>query len=1025
MIKKSSRLLFIFAAVLIIVMAFAVSITRLFLPYFEEYRVDIEKLATKELNRPVKIGEVIVDWGGVNPRMRIKNVKVYTPDGSQVWIKFDEVQVYFNVFSSLIHWQLLPGKIDIVGAVVDIEYRNDSYYIGGLKVETHSDLKDSKLLNWMIERQKLVLTKGRINWTDTRISPKTQRFTDVDMLLSLKRDYLHFSGTFKQKSKKTNKYRFIVNFENYRKFETMRTKFFLAGNVQLGQWITKELVADFELKNGDTVFQLWGEKYKDVQRLYGDINIKDLKWRREERYSLDAISANFNWEKHQGGWALNVNNIEWSRLGSVWPASGIYLKYLENPEKKTRSLLGSIKFMRLGDLGQLLISLLPNDDEIRKNIERYSLQGDISNLVFSIKKSEDAKTDFYYKFDFNRFTIQNWIKNLSIEGLSGSIAANRLGGYLKLDSKKTKAILPHIFAQPITTDIAQGVIQWKQTGKTLEVYSDNLKLKNSHVSTSSKFKLKIEKDKPDFLDLKLTFSNGDISHYQHYLPIYIINPKVQKWLRSAISGGRLTKGWASYKGILKKGTFNKGDNILVVDFDVTGVKLKYHQNWPAIKNLAANIRFYGKSLTVQLQEGVVSGMEMLSTNVSIPRLGKKSTLSVQGNLLGKTKDLIKFFAAIPSKSHKNDFLDRFKASGNAAIGAYIVLPLYDLAQDELAKRKFFGKIELYKSSLKHTHWKSELSNIDGKLNFESEGSFVKLHSEQMTGKYREKKIGINISTSGSKQENLFETIIVFTAKTSFDKLAGEFSDIFRGIISGSSIWKVGFKIKQYVNRPLKVSFKFLSDLKGSLVKLPEGFNKKKDEERIFSVEADITGEKLGEISIAYGNILSGALLVKQKNGVGKLERGEIRFGGNKAVLPKRKEVRIIGEIPSFSVTQWVDWVQKRKSIKGNGQALLDSVHILDLTFGKLELLGNDIHEVTIKARRKPIHWLAYVSGREIRGEIRIPLRVDQYDPLIIKLDKLILSAKEDDDDKIEVADPRKFPPLKISSKEFIFNDMES
>ena len=157
MIKKSSRLLFIFAAVLIIVMAFAVSITRLFLPFFEEYRVDIEKLATKELNRPVKIGEVIADWGGINPRMRIKNVKVYTPDGSQVWIKFDEVQVYFNVFSSLIHWRLLPGKINIVGAVVDIEYRNDSYYIGGLKIDTHSNLKESKLLNWVIEREKLVL----------------------------------------------------------------------------------------------------------------------------------------------------------------------------------------------------------------------------------------------------------------------------------------------------------------------------------------------------------------------------------------------------------------------------------------------------------------------------------------------------------------------------------------------------------------------------------------------------------------------------------------------------------------------------------------------------------------------------------------------------------------------------------------------------------------------------------------------------------------------------------------------------
>ena len=1037
MIRRSIRILFILFSIVIIVMAFLVSVARMFFPYFEEYRIDIESWASEELRRPVKVKEVIADWGGLQPRLRIKGVSVYVPDGSRIWIRFKEVQVYFNILSSIRQWRLRPGKINLVGADVDVEYRAGHYYIGGIKIDTEYRLGQSRLLNWMLQREKLVVTKGIMTWRDPRISAKKQYLKDINLLLSFKKNNYHFSGSFRHKNKGNNKFYFIVNLlGSFKDWKNMQRKFFFSGNATLGPWLNKELLSNVRVRTGKMDFRLWGEGKGNVDKLYGDFNVRNLHWKRVDRslvklpavvehkpFALQRLSANFVWRDRQQGWSLSVNDLRVQHAGRDWPVSRLYLQYDRKRVQDGwyRVVAGSVGFGRLDDLGRLMLSVLPIDSKLRSRLAAYRPRGDISNLEFHLKKSPSAPLKFYYTFDFDRLGIGNLPKNIRFSGLSGSVTANTLGGFLTLRTKKAKLAFPHLFKQPLALKQAAGTVQWKKLGDKTVFDTRRLVVDGRYVRTTTRMKLVLRDRKPGYLDIGVSFRDGDLDHFFTYLPESIMRPKLVSWLKASISRGRITKGMARYKGFLDAKAFNTGNNILSVEFSAAGTRLKYHPKWPAIDNMAADVRFFGKYMRVRMNSGRVFGMELMPSTVTIPSLNKKAVLSLRGSMLGPTQDAVRFFRSIPASAGKNSFLSRFSAQGRASLNVNLVLPLA-----ALSKRKFIGRMEFIDSSLKHTEWNYKLTGVNGVLHYESDGEFIRLYAKDIKAAFRSKPVVVNITTKKADAGDHFDTLVVLKTRTRLSDLIGHFASLFRGILAGVSEWNVAFKIRQYVNSPFKVSIHFDSDLRGSTVRLPEGFAKSRNSRRRFSMQAEITGSRLGVIRLDYGGLVSSALLVeRQHDGEHRLRKGEIRFGGQKASLPDVDQLRITGTLKSFSLSTWLAWIERKSAFKRQGQGMLDSVNYLDLQFGRLELVGNELHDISLYAKKKVRYWYARVKGREIEGDLQIPLFVNDNAPITVRLKKLMLVDKgEDQGDKQEeqqVPDPRQLPPLRIVSEKFFYN----
>ncbi|VAW72146.1 hypothetical protein MNBD_GAMMA12-2037 [hydrothermal vent metagenome] len=1029
MIRKSSQIAWITVAFITIVMAFVVSLARLFFPLFEEYRTDIERLAELELGRPVKVQEVIADWSGLQPRIRIRGVSVYTRDGSRIWVKLDEVQIYFRVIDSIRSWSLRPGKINIVGADADVAFKEGNYYIGGVKLDNRHGVGRSQLLTWMLQRQKLVISRSRISWDDRRLSAQKQIFSDINLLIAVRTQQYNLSGSFRLKNHKNSKFNFIGDMQgSFLDMDKMKQSFYLSGNVDIGNWLSHKLIANTNLLSGQLNLRVWLKGIGSVARVFGDINVNKILWKRhvdsvsngqfisnDRSFSLDGLSANFGWLRKQAGWQVNIKNIQWSRLGQKWPVSNIFLNYQRNNKAGTQIIQGRAGFIRLQDVGQLLLSVLPLNSALRSSLVGMNPRGDFSDITFQLIRKGNKIAHYQLGSRFEKLTVTQWNKLPGIKNLRGQILAHNKGGWLKLSSNKILLNLDNLMNKPLPIKRLSGTVQWTKTKNKLRIFSDHLIAKTNFIKTSSSLDMQLETAKPAVIDFRSNIKDGDFEKVLQYLPVKVMSPNLVRWLSGSLTGGQVATGSLIYSGSTKDFPFNRGNGTFDIKAQLNNVRMKFHPLWPAVKNGSASLHFFGKSAKITLQQGEILGLELLPTYISIPSLGKYPVINLDGNMIGSSANVLNFISAIPSKNGKNTVFERFKAGGRAVMHLNLTLPL-----KEQHKRRFIGRVELIDSSLSHKSYGVHLANINGDINYESDHGFVKLFAKKLRANYKNKPVNIHIDTTLNAKKRRFDTLIKLKSRLSIKHLLGDYSKYSKGIMSGTSAWILSFNIRQYFDRPIKVTMRLESLLKGIKIKLPQWFGKIKKLKRRLMIEVDITGEKLSKVQVDYGGFVNILMLLNKGAGPQFIERGEIRFGGKKAEIPLLTGLQITGDLSTFSVTRWQKWVASRGSLNKNSPGLYDLVHKIDLQFEELELVGNRIHQVRIKAKRDPTVWVVNVNGNEIKGRLRIPLVTNDATPLIAQLSVLKL-VETDEDRKSEVPDPRKMPSLRIESKEFYYN----
>lgn len=1026
--KSSTRICWVTIAFLTLALAYVVSVARLYFPLFEQYRSVVETWATNELKRPVQVAEITAGWAGLlQPRLRIKKVIVRTEDNSREWIKFDEVQIYFRPLESVQNWRVVPGKVNVVGAEIDVEYKNKNFYVGGVKFDNRHGVGHSRLLQWLISREKLIVSNSRVNLKDPRISRELLKLRNIDFLLSFKPSDYHVSGAFRLQRQHESEFYFIGNLKgDFLKFKQMQQQFYFSGSAQIGSWLNKKLLANTDVKDGVIDFRLWGDGIGKISKVLGQFDIDDIKWTREvvtrsatglhvihRPFELEKLSANFNWLLRSKGWDLLLNDLRWISKGQAWPASELNVRYDYN--KQGQTLKGSASFFRIEDVGQLLLSILPVQNVFREKLRVVKPVGDIKNLVFELSSKNNQIDNYYVNFEFDRIGINGPYGGLGLDNFRGKVAANPNGGYFRLNNKQSSFYFSKLFNNSLPLTQLNGDVIWRYGKKGFVIKSDKLVIANQDVKSITKFSYKKNKSGEDYLNIKSSFSKGNKHSISRYLPRKIMKPKLLVWLDHALIGGSVTGGSLVYQGVPAQFPFENGKGRFRVKFDFHDMKFRFHRLWPAINNLHASMDFHGKALTVKMHSGILAGLELLPTDVKLSSLDKNSKLSLSGSIIGATNDLIKFIAAIPARNNKNHFLHNFEAKGNSITSLKLNFPLFNIVE-----RSYAGEVQLFDSNLIYKNLNINLKELNGKLSYSNVGPFLHINSDKIEGKYRDQPVVFSIKNSGLRDNLVLTTDLRMRARMSLIDLLGDFGEPLIGTVQGVSDWITGLEVKQYEKHPPRVSFILESQLQGVKVILPGAFAKSQEKQRRFFIKADISQNTLGAISLQYGKLVSSIFRLKKQRGHFIVDSGEVKLGGGKAGMPNKQGIRLSGNLSRFSVSEWTKWAEQKKLSGDNSYNLLNQVKSLNVKFKQLELVSNKIHHVTIRAERKAKYWHAFIDGNEIEGNMRIPLTINKRNALNIELQRLSLT-ESDTDKKRSLPDPRLLPPIKVHSKKFYYN----
>lgn len=1016
----------------VIFIAVLLSIARILLPLVDEYRGEIERWLSVELDRQLKIGGITADWKGLYPKLIVSEVSLLSEDGEEPWLDIEEIRVSVNILSLLSAGQVETGVINVVGTSISLEHHDDGgYSMNGVR------MGKGNLRSWLFSRKHISILDSEFILKDPRVGEGVFEFKDASILLENIGPHHQIRGLLSLPEQEGRNLSFVLDIfgDINDEPEALNSKFYAEGDALFGSWLRKWGFRSLRFNAGEAKFHIWaGGSLKKVKWVEGDISLHDLEWSilpkesidkehisavsDDQGYKLNKVSGNFFWKAESNGWSLDVEQFDFSReIAQAWPSSSFNLVYKQSSDN-IPDWEGKFEFLRLQDLNALLLSNNALGSRVREFVATLEPHGDLYDVAFRFNdRNDDQASRYFFKARFEDLAINRLDKVPELSGFDGDLLLNNEKGFLHLSSRESLVDFGALFRSPLIFDELSGNIYWNRTERGVLVESDHLATTNQDVDTEGRFTLLFpEEGGSPFLSLRGFFIDGDIEQAHHYLPVGIMKTGLVSWLDDALVGGRIKSGGVLMHGQLSDFPFDAGKGVFDIRFTVEDAILQYGETWPRAEELSAEMIFHGRSFRAEIGEAKIFEMDVLPTTVSIGDMTDNPDLELELDVSGKTPELLRFLKESPAGGDYGNILNKVESGGDSRISLDLTLPIFDTE-----RREFEGEVYLSNSDLFIQEWGASISDLQGKLNYSYGPSGYRFLSETMKSRFNGKKASIEIESvdgvSGANEKH----INVNTHMDIEGLLGKKYTGLLSEIMVGEADWMLGLQVRPSSDGQHSAVLHLESDLKGVEIPMPGNFRKSIDQARPFSMNILLTDNKTGPIEIDYGQVLSARLLYGDKNGVPVFRKGAIRFGGVQAILPEKDDLVISGYLPVILFSEWEEWLNTLPVDTQQG-SMAERISNFDISVDLFEFSGFRLHEVKLNGSRRPASWDAVIQSREVAGSVKLPSELNGDDPIVLDLEKLHIHVSEED--KELNLNPGKFPALRLSSKSFHLGDID-
>jgi uncharacterized protein YhdP len=650
-------------ATLIIVLAIAISLIRIFLPDVKVYREQIEHVASSFLAQEVRIKSMDARLAGLTPMIIFNGVRMMDDSGKHEIMRFDEADVGLDLWRSLANRKFIPKSLTVYGVKLGITRRKDhTLVLQGLNIskleqqinvapETISN-ESGELARWLFERSTLSLKHCTVVWHDALQGKKTLRFDDVNLDIRNDGDRHQFTGNVQLPKSMGKNLAVAFDFNgNFLDPAQWSGKFYSNGTgLQIGNWGIKPAILHTTLEKGVLDLEMWGQWQE------GQITAMTTKFRandfrlnvggHKKPLDIQLLSALMDWRMLGEDWQLNVNKLRYVGESGAWPQSRVSVRYDKQDEQSaTLSLYSS--FLRLDDTSRLIQDLKLLDKPTAKLLSSLSPAGELADTYAQYQFGQQQKHFYTLSTRFHDLSLHAYNRFPGVQGLDGGLWADQQHGTVRFDDDSLQLALPRLFREPFQLTRFSGDVQWWHAYGTWNIHGVNLVAQTKDVQTDANLYMNIpEAPASPYLDLQMRFYNGDASQTSHYLPVGIMDKSLVNWLDRAIVNGRVKDGLALFNGRLHDFPFRQRTGAFAVSFDANDITLDYHKGWPALVAKDLNASFSGQGMLLFAKQGSVFGSQLHDTTVKIDRF-RQPVLSVDGKIAGSASDAVHFLVESP------------------------------------------------------------------------------------------------------------------------------------------------------------------------------------------------------------------------------------------------------------------------------------------------------------------------------------------------------------------------------------------
>ena len=823
----SPRSCFIYAAtVIFIALAVCFSLLRAALPHAHGYVSELETTLSQQTGLIVDIESLDAEMSWFTPRLILVGIGVSEERGGDEILAFDRIELSLSYLDSIRFTSLRVASINLVLNELIVERLGQGRWkLQGFEVDTDGEAGLSEDLRSVLENTDFSVSGKKVSLIDRTGEIDAAELFDVEISVS------HFLGVHTLAAKiplpaeygelLTMSARYSGRIESVLSSDT--ELYLAASRAELGRWSDRLQIGSGLDIDGRLDIETWvslaGDRMHSITaRLNGEaLEVSDGVG---ASFAVERLSGSLLWADHGDDWSLQVRDLTYAHEGFEWAEpSDIDIDMREEQVSVTAN------YLAFHDAGAIA-ALLPEDvdERVLSTIGSISAATELYDLAANIDTLELSNSTL--KFKANDLGVRH--EGATVEGLDLRVDLRAGEGDIDIVTRDATLIADEIFRKPISFKRVASAIDVTASGSQWAITTDQFAVRNADLSARSRFAIRWSESEGLFLDIDSRIDHLAGSATWRYLPVNALNSKLIAWLDTAITDGRIEDGYFRLYGNSDDYPF-ENNGVMLAGFTTKDLNLRFNEEWPALGDLNADVRFDNRSMVITGIDASQYGARLRSLDARIDDLNDP-LLVLDGEMRTPVKDVQRYIWSSPLDRNLGPAMSQLDTGGSADLNIGLRIPLGDDGELQLDGRIGFDGSVISYPALGYT-----LRDVRGALAFDDRS----VRSEGMSAKLGGKTIRIDANSEDDARGRF--TSIRFEGDMAADTLLTRFDWMPDHWFSGSSPWDIALIIPHYQSE-YDVRVEAASDMRGTQVGFSDVVSKQPKDEYPLQISARIDGD---------------------------------------------------------------------------------------------------------------------------------------------------------------------------------------
>lgn len=1052
--------------VLLILFALLTLGARLLLPMASGYKSDVEGRLAEYLDRPVTIGALDLAWRSNGPELRLDDVSVFESDTRSV--RFRELLVDLDLFSSLARRTPIIDELTLVGAELAIDYTGDGHFVlhGAERPLQSPDVAGSSdaveqasgdaasadtgldVIGWLLNIGKVALLDTRLIIDDAdsgqtltvdAINVRAENAgslhrlrLDLDLPERLGRSLeagIDFDGSSRRLGDSTGDFYVKGTELHLNEWRALRSGL-LGGMVESPENPLRMALAQaVESVRADADAEVWGNwKAGEIDSARARIDVQDIRLGGTGDDPvmplLDTLQADLAYRDDVPGWTVQADRIELSGGGDDTVIEAVEFGRGSRAEPGWRFSVGGER-LSLALLARAPEAILAQLDDTEANgllaLARLDPRGTLRDWRVDARGLEkDPRVSI--TGDLVGLGARAAGRRPAIDGIDGRVRIIDNRGQIVLTGQGVELAQGEqvltIDALDLTIDVDGRIPEQTRADGQLSVLYKS-------ASLSARAGITLEATRSPRVDLQGNYTIGDLADVPDWLSILGAPAPVSRWFERAIQGGRADNGIITWFGRLADFPYADGSGVFRSSFDLADGRLAFLPDWPTAELHSGKVMLEGMSLVARTRDANLKTFEAGRVEARIGNLFRPM-LSFEASGNDALQSLVDFSRDGPLRPILGTVLAEAGGDGRAGLDIALDLPLSLAGRSALGSAGSAtgrvgkgsglivdGSLFLDGNALQFGRADLELAATRGAIGFNERG--VRIGS--LKGKLFGQSVSIDGETTGQGADAVTELHLRGVLEAA-DVLAHYALPLDR-FVGGASRWDVTLTAPHSTARIADegVQLRAISNLLGTDLLLPAPLAKPSGQSAPFVLATAFReGDDTTQWQVTFDQLLSVAVDI-DANGLRSLGA---RLGGGVATVPTGPGIAIEGHVTDLAFDGWASAVATLlDDLPASEERPTPILPVFaDLTTDALSAGTMSLGKASLKATTDESYINAVVENVHLAGSIRYPrqhwlrkvpalLRLGHIDRMLVDA----LASAPDADAPDDALDPRNLPAI--------------